>query len=156
VAFLSTRTETLLLEDRVVGAIGIWPLSERCARRLAAGRIKESEITGRMMRGRKPARCWYVSGIVLGPEIAGGAAIRALFSQGIGSWLTRGNIEFPCELLALANSLEAETLLQGFNFFKVQNAKAMPDNVPLFGLKMDTKEELVSLLRARGMDLDLR
>ena len=115
----------MFLEDRVVGAIGIWPLSERCARRLAAGRIKESEITGRMMRGRKPAGCWYVSGIVLEPEIAGGAAIRALFSQGIGSWLTRGNIEFPCELFALANSLEAETLLQGFNFFKVQNAKAM-------------------------------
>jgi hypothetical protein len=139
-----------------VGAIGIWPLSERCARRLATGRIKESEITGRMMRGRKPARCWYVSGIVLEPEIAGGAAIRALFSQGIGSWLTRGNIEFPCELFALANSLEAETLLQGFNFFKLQNAKAMPDSVPLFGLKMDTREELVSLLRARGVDLDLR
>ena len=47
-------------------------------------------------------------------------------------------------MFALANSLEAETLLQGYNFFKVQNAKAMPDNVPLFGLKMDTKEELVS------------
>ena len=105
--------KALFLEDRIVGAIGIWPLSERCARRLAAGRIKESEITGRMMRGRKPAHCWYISGIVLKPEIAGGAAIRALFSQGIGSWLTRGNIEFPCELFALANSLEAETLLQG-------------------------------------------
>ena len=26
----------------------------------------------------------------------------------------------------------------------------MPDNVPLFGLKMDTKEELVSLLRPEG------
>jgi hypothetical protein len=59
-------------------------------------------------------------------------------------------------LFALANSVEAETLLQGFNFFKVQNAKAMPDNVPLFGLKMDMKEELVLLLRARGVDLDLR
>ena len=68
---------------------------ERCARRLAAGRIKESEVTGRMMSGRKPARCWYISGIVLEPEIAGGAAIRALFSQGIGSWFRRGNIEFP-------------------------------------------------------------
>ena len=81
----------------------------------------------------KPARCWYIFWhIVLKPEIAGGAAIRALFSQGIGSWLTRGNIEFPCELFALANSVEAETLLQGFNFFKVQNAKAMPGNLPFW------------------------
>jgi hypothetical protein len=35
--------KALFLEDRIVGAIGIWPLSERCARRLAAGRIKESD-----------------------------------------------------------------------------------------------------------------
>jgi hypothetical protein len=58
--------KTLFLEDRVVGAIGIWPLSERCARRLAAGRIKESEITGRMMRGRKACSLlvsiWHRSG----------------------------------------------------------------------------------------------
>jgi len=46
--------------------------------------------------------------------------------------LSGGNIEFPCELFALANSLEAETLLQGFNFFKVQNAKAMPGNLPFW------------------------
>jgi hypothetical protein len=45
-------------------------------------------------------------------------------------------------------------LLEGFNFFKLQNAKAMPDNAPLFGLKVQTKEEFLSLLRGRGLDLD--
>jgi hypothetical protein len=92
--------------------------------------------------------------LVLEPKIAGSSAIRALFFQGFRSWLTSGNVEFPCEFLALANSAEAETLLEGFNFFKLQNAKAMPDNVPLFGLKVQTKEEFLSLLRGRGLDLD--
>jgi hypothetical protein len=77
-----------------------------------------------------------------------------LFFQGIRSWLTSGSVEFPCEVLALANSAGAETLLEGFNFFKLQNAKAMPDNAPLFGLKVQTKEEFLSLLRGRGLDLD--
>jgi hypothetical protein len=61
--------------------------------------------------------------------------------------LTSGIVEFPCEVLALANS-------EGFNFFKLQKAKAMPDNVPLFGLKVQTKEEFLSLLRGRGLGLD--
>jgi hypothetical protein len=41
--------KVLFLQGRIVGALGIWPLSDRCARRLTDGRIKESEITGRMM-----------------------------------------------------------------------------------------------------------
>ena len=32
--------KSVVLEDRIVGAIAIWPLSERCANRLASGRIK--------------------------------------------------------------------------------------------------------------------
>jgi hypothetical protein len=147
--------KALFLRDRIVGALGIWPLSDRCAKRLTDGRIKESEITGRMMRGRKPAHSWYVSGIVLEPKIAGDRAIRALFVEGIRSWLSSESVEFPCEFLSLASSVAAETLLCGFGFFKVQNAKAMPDREPLFGLKVATKEEFLSLLRVRGLDLDL-
>jgi hypothetical protein len=89
--------------------------------------------------GRSPALPTAKRRIVLEPKIAGSSAIRALFFQSIRSWLTSGSVEFPCEVLALANSAGAETLREGFNFFKLQNAKAMPDNVPLFGLKLQTK-----------------
>lgn len=51
-----------------------------------------------------PAPYWYVSGIVLRPEIVGGRAIRTLLSHGVGSWLSSANIQFPSELLALAYS----------------------------------------------------
>jgi hypothetical protein len=55
-------------------------------------------------------------------------------SHGVGSWLSSTNIQFPYELLALASSKEGQALLEGFNFFKIQNATMMPDRVPLFGL----------------------
>jgi hypothetical protein len=146
----------LFFRTRVMGAIGIWPLSARCAGLLAAARLKESEITGRQMRilSEAPARCWYVSGIVLRPELIGGRAIRILLSHGVGSWLSSAKIQFPSELLALAYSKQGQALLEGFNFFKIQNADTMPDRVPLFGLHLTSKQQFVSSLKQRGLEID--
>lgn len=146
----------LFFRTRVMGAIGIWPLSTRCAGLLKASRLKESEIAGSQMRAFRdvPARYWYVSGIVLRPELIGGRAIRILLSRGVGSWLSSPNIHFPSELLALAYSKQGQALLEGFNFFKVQNACMMPDRVPLFGLQLDSKEQFVSSLKERGLEND--
>jgi hypothetical protein len=41
-----------------------------------------------------------------------------------------------------------------FNFFRIQNGAAMPDHVPLFGLELDTREQFVSLLKARGLEVE--
>ena len=103
----------LFFRTRVMGAIGIWPLSTSCAGLLKAARLKESEITGRQMRVFRdaPARYWYVSGIVLRPELIGGRAIKILLSHGVGSWLASAHIQFPCELLALAYSDQGQALL---------------------------------------------
>jgi hypothetical protein len=145
----------LFFRTRVMGAIGIWPLSVRCAGLLSTARLKESQLTGRTMRTfiNTPAHFWYISGIVLRPELIGGRAIKILLSQGIGSWLASAHIQFPCELLALAYSDQGQALLEGFNFFKLQNAKAMPDNEPLFALQVGDKEHLVSSLKSRGLDV---
>ena len=131
------------------------PSSSSCAGLLKAARLKEFEITGRQMRVFKdtPARYWYVSGIVLGPELIGGRAIRILLLHGVGSWLSSANVEFPSKLLALAYSKKGEALLEGFNFFKIQNASTMPGRVPLFGLQLADKQQLVSLLRDRGLEI---
>jgi len=51
-----------------------------------------------------------------------------------------------------AYSDQGQALLEGFNFFKVQNAKMMPDNVPLFALQVGDKDRLVSSLKSRGLD----
>ena len=108
------------------------------------------------MRGYtdSPARFWYVSGIVLRPQLVGSRAIKVLLSQGIASWLKSPNIAFPCELLALAYSAQGQSLLEGFNFFRIQNATAMPDHVPLFGLELENRQQVVSLLKDKGLDVE--
>src|SRR5262249_48146852 len=138
-----------------MGAIGIWPLSCSCAGLLKAARLKESEITGRQMRVFKdaPARYWYVSGIVLRPKLIGGRAIRILLSHGGGVWLSSAKIQFRSELLALGYSKQGQALLEGFNFFKIQNGGTMPDRVPLFGLQLSDKQQLVSFLKDRGLEI---
>ena len=77
----------LFFKNRVMGAIGIWPLSNRCARLLKSAQLKESQLMGRTMRGYidSPARFWYVSGIVLRPQLVGSRAIKVLLSQGVAS-----------------------------------------------------------------------
>jgi hypothetical protein len=150
-----TGLHALFFRTRVMGAIGIWPLSARCAGLLTTARLKESQLTGRTMHTfiNAPARFWYFSGIVLRPELIGGRAIKILLSHGIGSCVASVQIQFPCELLALAYTDQGQTLLEGFNFIKLQNAKAMPDKVPLFALRFSDREHLASSLKARGLDI---
>jgi hypothetical protein len=74
-------------------------------------------------------------------------------SHGVGSWLSSANIQVPSELLALAYSKQGQALLEGFNFFKIQNASMMPDRVPLFGLQLSDKQQLVSFLKDRGLEI---
>jgi hypothetical protein len=83
----------------------------------------------------------------------GSRGIRILMSHGVGSWLSSANIQFPSELLAVAYSQKGEALLEGFNFFKIQNANMMPDCVPLFGLQLADKQQLVSFFKERGLEI---
>jgi hypothetical protein len=146
----------LFFRNRIMGAIGLWPLSPRCSRLLKSAQFKESQLIGRTMHSHlnSPARSWYVSGIVLRPQLIGSRAIRVLLSQGIGSWLKSPNVAFPCELLALAYSTQGQALLEGFDFFRIQNGAAMPDHVPLFGLELDTRQQFLSLLKGKGLDVE--
>ena len=145
----------LFCEKRVVGAIGIWPLSVRTAKWLKSAKLKESDLGGPIMGPftKRPARAWYISGLVLQPQLSGSDAIRTLFSGGIGSWLRRTNIAFPCQLLALAYFAETEFFLESFGFSLIQNATEMPDRLPLFGLKLGSREQLVSLLKDKGLTI---
>jgi hypothetical protein len=145
----------LFFQESVAGAIGIWPLSLRAAKWLKSAKLKESELTGSIMRPftRTPARAWYVSGLVLQPQVAGSEAIRTLFSRGIGSWLRRTKIAFPCQVLALAYFPETEVLLESFGFYRIQHASAMPDQVSLFGLELNTREQFILMLKDRGLEL---
>jgi hypothetical protein len=136
---------------RIGGAIGLWPLSDRTAARLTNARIKEVALTGRMMRPfrKAPARHWYISGMVLRPELIGTHAIRVLLGDGIRQWFHTGAIAYPCQLLALSPWPEAEDLLTRFGFHCCQKAHAMPDGIALFAPDLATREDFISVLLAR-------
>ena len=144
-------------EKRIGGAIGLWPFSERAAPRLTNGQMKEADLTGEMMRPFReaPTRYWYVSGIVLRPELGGTRAIRVLLGDGLSHWIYTAAITFPFQLLALASSKEGELLLARFGFYCYQKAHAMPDGVALFALDA-SREEFISLLKARGIHVARR
>src|SRR5258708_29804001 len=89
---------------------------------------------------------WYISGIVLRSELRGGRAIKILLSPAIGCLLARAHIHFPCDLLSLAYSEQGQAVLEGFDFFKLQKAKAVPDRVPLFSLEVSDREQLLASL----------
>ena len=64
----------------------------------------QAGLTGRMMRRfrKTPARKWYISGMVLRPELIGTCAIRVLLGDGLCHWFNTAAIAFPCQLLALS------------------------------------------------------
>jgi hypothetical protein len=143
--------QVLHWQQGIGGAMGLWPLSDRSAARLINAQIKESALTGRMMRPFRhtPARHWYVSGIVLRPELAGTSAIRVLLAGGLRRWLDTVVIAFPFQFLALASSKEGELVLTRFGFHCYQKAHAMPDNIALFVLDAENRDDLLSVLEAR-------
>ena len=96
-----------------------------------------------------PARHWYVSGIVLRPELAGTCAIRVLLAGGLRRWLDTNAIAFPFRFLALASSKEGELVLTRFGFHCFQKAHAMPDNIALFVLDAANRDDLLAVLEAR-------
>ncbi len=145
----------LFIETTIVGAIGIWPVSEAWATELKAARLREQDLNGAMMRRFRsvPARYWYISGIVLLESLIGSPAIKALLAKGVGTWLREAKLAYPCELLALASSDEGRALLMRWTFIEVQKATAMPDGYSLFGLKAGSRAELLALLKKRKLDL---
>lgn len=109
-------------DKRIGGAIGMWPITESAAARLRDSKLKESDLTGEMMQPFRnaPVRHWYISGIVLRPELVGTSAVRVLLGGGLCHWLYTAAIASPFQLLALASSHEGALLLARFGFYCYQ------------------------------------
>jgi hypothetical protein len=96
------------------------------------------------------SQVWYISGIVLRDELVGGRTIRVLLPAALNSWV-KLPIQYPCELLALASSKEGEALLNRFNFIRMQNAHAMPDAFPLYGIEINSREAFLEYMAKRSL-----
>jgi hypothetical protein len=87
--------------------------------------------------------------------IGSGGAVKTLLNGALGAWVHELQVDYPCEILALAYSNEGDRLLQRFGFHIAQHASRMPDNCPLYRLAADNKAELAALFRSRNLTLKL-
>ncbi len=145
----------LFYGNEIIGAIGLWPLDEVWADKLKQAKIKESQLAASIMRPfvKKPAKYWYISGIVLRTQLIGGRCIKVLVSQGIGAWLKEAKISYPCEMLALASSASGRALLERFGFLLYQKESIMPDGFPLYLHDAASRSIFVTHLKARNLDV---
>jgi len=137
----------LYLDDEIIGAMGIWPLTKQCAADFVNAKISEREIKGACLEvsSSRPASTWYISGIVLREKFIGGRAIRVLLPGALSAWFNL-SIKFPCELLAIASSVQGEKLLNRLRFYRMQHGQHMPDGHPLYALNVASRAELLEQL----------
>ncbi|MBS0657744.1 MAG: hypothetical protein JSR82_05785 [Verrucomicrobia bacterium] len=145
----------LFREDRIIGAIGIWPLEMAWHARFKACQLKEVELDPASMEGyqQKPSKLWYISGVVLSPS-ASSRAIKMLLEDGVRAWRRNVKLAFPCEFIALASSDEGLLMLEGFGFYRLQNGAKMPDGFPLYELTFDSEADLIDAMRKRSLLID--
>ena len=145
----------LFCDDQIIGAIGIWPVTSRWAEKMKNAQLKESQLNARVIHeaAKNPAKFWYVTGIVLREDWMGTSAIKPLLDGGIGSWIEKGKIAYPCEIAALAYSKAGNLLLNRFKFYTVQHASDMPDKYPLYEIQIASRQALIGLLKARRLKI---
>ena len=113
-----------------MGAIDTWALSSSFAGLMKAARLRELEITDRQMRvfREAPARYWYVSRIVLRPELIGRRAIRIPLLREVGFWLSNWS-GFVATDLTLRTSLQRKASDIALNGKRSHQALTPPENV---------------------------
>jgi transcriptional regulator with XRE-family HTH domain len=151
-----TGLHVLFHENEIMGAIGIWPVTRGWAEKLKAARLKEAQLDGRMvqMAARGPANLWYVTGLMLRPELIGrGGGVMRLLNSALTSWLEKADHRYPSEILALAYSAHGSRMLDRFRFHIIQHSENMPDKLDLYGLILPSRNELLRLLRERNLSV---
>ena len=139
-------------DDTIIGAFGIWPLTEKWAEGLRSGKLRELDLDPiSMAKFRKcAARKWYISGVVLSPA-ARDRAIILLLSDGLRLWRREAKLSFSCEFLALAWSDEGRALLKGFEFYPIREATETLDEMPLYQRLFEEEDDLIEMMRRRGL-----
>jgi hypothetical protein len=124
----------LFFRNRVMGAIGIWPLSIRLAASLKSARLKGSELSGRMMRTfvDNPSRSWYGSGIVLRPNSWVHVQSKYLCPKASASGSSVQKSSSLANCLPLPTQPKVKPCWRDSISSVSRMQPAMPDHVPLF------------------------
>lgn len=146
----------LFCDERIIGGIGIWPVTKEWAEKMKNRKLRERELDPASMKKLRAGATstWYISGVVLMPNVSR-RAVKTLLGDGIKLWLSEAGLRFPCEFLALASADEGRRLLEGFEFKQIQHRSRMPDGYPLYQLVVPSLDRLVvEGMRRRDLPVD--
>jgi hypothetical protein len=145
----------ILLEgDRIVAALGIYPISPEQHHAFVTGQIAESELKPVWFEEceRNPQTCWYASGIVTAEEVRGwGSPLKLLLQTGPSYWVDSRHLAYPLNLVAIAEYEVGARLLNFLGFEKTSDGASMPDGCDLYQTHFSSEAELRSRLRQRGL-----
>ena len=148
----SYGSRNLVVQDRIIASIGIYPLSKEQAQSFLAGEIREADLKPVLLEecDQKKVSDWYCSGIVVVPELQNKGLLKTLLQIGIGSWAATGHIKYPLTLYGLAEYKIGEKLFNKFGFTKAVDKEALPDGCDLYKAEVASFAELEAKLHSRG------
>jgi hypothetical protein len=128
---------------RIVGALGIWPITADAFEQIITGQLDEVDIASKhICAGAQNAkyRHWYVGDIIIDAEFRRkglfGASAATLLGRGLREWLKIGHFDDAIELCAIGVADQGGSLLQHFGFQRAtdsQNAAiSCPRGRPVF------------------------
>jgi hypothetical protein len=138
----------LSLDSRIVGAFGIWPVSERWAQALLEGRAGEADCDAErdiLDPSSDPVRTWYWDSLVVEPDLCGSGASRFLIREALLAWYWSGP-GFPSRILAQAATDRGQIVLERLGFERVLERTA--DGVSLYQFCFDSKQIAGDTIRA--------
>lgn len=148
--------KAIFRDEEIVGAIGIWPLSEKVACKFKSGDIKETYLLPEKLSTVKknPSKYWYASGIVLKSELRKPSKINPialLLKIGLNIWIESAYVTYPLEILSLAITDDGKKMLERFSFTKINERLSDVDPYPFYILRAQSKYDLIRLLNKRGI-----
>lgn len=150
----SLGSKVLVVSNRIVTSIGIYPLSREQYSSFLKGDLEENQLIPVSLKECKknPQSYWYVSGLIKDENYTTlGLKIHPLYhllKESLGLWLDSGHLKFPISIGALSLSKSACALLSKFGFV---NKGVNSEGQLLHELTLYSLEDLQTLLRNRRL-----
>jgi hypothetical protein len=143
---------------RLVGAIGMWPISEEAYAQLMRGERTEASVTAADLRTNEQhdQAHWYLAGVLVRNGYRASRVLPNLLATAIRTWIEETGALVRVGLLAVATSKQGEGYLNKFGFSPVATVTAPADQYPRYVVEHLTPQGILDRLkRFVHQDLDL-
>jgi hypothetical protein len=144
----------LIKNAKIIGAVGIWPLSRKRFIELANGQVDETDIEKLNIVKKKDNKSqvyWYLGDIVLEASFRKKKLTLVLLEEAVRCWLNEGNLADKIDLCALGFTKEGCSILERFGFNTVIKS---PSGYPVYRrtatireLRKDYEDKIAAPLR---------